>query len=610
MHEGVAIGDEVTIGAESVILPGVRIYPFKEVETGSQLHESLIWESRGTTRVFGKHGVAGMVNVDLTPDVAVRLAAALGTALKRGARVVASREGAAACRMIKRAMISGISSTGVHVADLRVSPAAVARHLVKSEAHDAGFHVGVSPNDPEVIRIQFFEPPGVEMSAAMQKEVEKHFTRGELRRVAAGEVGSISYPARVRETYAAELLSTIDAEAVRDRRFRIVVDYGFSGASYVLPLVLGPLGVEVVAAHAFTGEGPDYADAAPGLAASIGQTKRLVPAVGADLGAVFDRSAERLHLVDEQAHEVPVEQALLLFLRLLGSNGRRGKLAFPVTVTSQVEKLVEDSQLEVVRTPASLPELTRAAAEGDVIFAGAVGGGYVFPEFLPGLRRGREPRQAARAARARQPAAVGARRRAAGADARPPPGAVPVGAEGTRDARAERAARGPRARPHRRDQAVRRARLGAGAAGSRRAAPPPLRRGRDARAVGGARARAAGARGRDRAGRGRRGPHLAALCSGRGQRLKFSFTLDRKGLMESLPDLATLSDEDLKKLIDELTREEQEVSYRRRLLHGKIDILRAELVARLQETQGRSVLDSVDVDSLTDILTGKAAPPA
>ena len=80
--------------------------------------------------------------------------------------------------------------------------------------------------------------------------------------------------------------------------------------------------------------------------------------------------------------------------------------------------------------------------------------------------------------------------------------------------------------------------------------------------------------------------------------------------MEPLPDLATLSDEDLKKLIDDLTAEEQEVSYRRRLLHGKIDILRAELVARLQKTEGRSVLDHVDVNALTDILTGKAAPSA
>ena len=80
--------------------------------------------------------------------------------------------------------------------------------------------------------------------------------------------------------------------------------------------------------------------------------------------------------------------------------------------------------------------------------------------------------------------------------------------------------------------------------------------------------------------------------------------------MEPLPDLATLSDENLKGLIDELTREEQEVSYRRRILHGKIDILRAELVARLQKTGGRSVLDDVNVGALTEILAGKAAPPS
>jgi hypothetical protein len=80
--------------------------------------------------------------------------------------------------------------------------------------------------------------------------------------------------------------------------------------------------------------------------------------------------------------------------------------------------------------------------------------------------------------------------------------------------------------------------------------------------------------------------------------------------VEPLPDLASLSDDDLKRLIDELTQQEQEISYRRRLLHGKIDILRAELVARLQKTEGRSVLDQLDVDRLTEILTSKAAPPA
>ena len=81
--------------------------------------------------------------------------------------------------------------------------------------------------------------------------------------------------------------------------------------------------------------------------------------------------------------------------------------------------------------------------------------------------------------------------------------------------------------------------------------------------------------------------------------------------MEPLPDLAALSDEELKSLIDDLQQEEQEVSYRRRLLHGKIDILRAELVSRLQrqERAGEGPLSEVDVDKLAAILAGKAAPP-
>jgi hypothetical protein len=80
--------------------------------------------------------------------------------------------------------------------------------------------------------------------------------------------------------------------------------------------------------------------------------------------------------------------------------------------------------------------------------------------------------------------------------------------------------------------------------------------------------------------------------------------------VEPLPDLGTLSDDELKQLIKDLVDEENEVSYRRRILHGKIDILRAELVARLKQSGGRSALDHVDVERLSAILAGKAAPPA
>jgi len=82
--------------------------------------------------------------------------------------------------------------------------------------------------------------------------------------------------------------------------------------------------------------------------------------------------------------------------------------------------------------------------------------------------------------------------------------------------------------------------------------------------------------------------------------------------LEALPDLATLSDQDLRDLIRKLMQKEHEVSYQRRLLHGKIDILRAELVARLQKQvgEGASPLRDIDVGRLTEILSSKAPPPS
>jgi hypothetical protein len=80
--------------------------------------------------------------------------------------------------------------------------------------------------------------------------------------------------------------------------------------------------------------------------------------------------------------------------------------------------------------------------------------------------------------------------------------------------------------------------------------------------------------------------------------------------MDTFPDLGALSDQELKDLIDELTSQEQEVSYQRRILHGKIDILRAELVNRLKHKheRGEAVISGSDVQQLTDILAGKGMP--
>ena len=321
IHEGVAIGDEVTLGAQSVVMPGVRIYPYKEVESGAQIHESLIWESRASLAPVRQGRRRGPRQ--RRPD------AGGGRPARRRAR-----HGAQARRARRREPRVAAGVPDDQARDdrrpqldrrrrrrpARRCPRAVSRHLLKTHGYDAGFHVGASATDPEVVQIRFFEQPGIQLTSALQKEIEKHFTRQELRRVGFDEVGDVSYPARVRESYAAGP-ARVARRATRSARAAsgIVVDYGYSAASFVLPLAARParrrggLGARVRARAA------PAAGGAPARVDRPGEAARAAPSA-ADLGVVFDRAGERLYLIDERGREIPVEQTLLLFLRLIGAH--------------------------------------------------------------------------------------------------------------------------------------------------------------------------------------------------------------------------------------------------------------------------------------------------
>jgi hypothetical protein len=87
-------------------------------------------------------------------------------------------------------------------------------------------------------------------------------------------------------------------------------------------------------------------------------------------------------------------------------------------------------------------------------------------------------------------------------------------------------------------------------------------------------------------------------------------TEEERALVEALPDLSTLTDDDLRTMIRELEREEDDISFRRRVLHGRIDILRAELVARLREQVSAGEAKLADVERLSEILAGRTAAKA
>jgi mannose-1-phosphate guanylyltransferase/phosphomannomutase len=386
ISEGAVVGDECSIGAQSVIAPNVRIYPFKRVETGAHVQRSLIWQPRGELALFTGDGcVTGIVNVDITPETATRLAMAYGTTLSRRDKAVASRDSHPASRMIKRAMIAGLVATGVSVEDLRVAASAVNRFEVKNTAAGGGFHVQVSERDPEIVEITFFEGNGILATEQTRNDIEKYFNRQEVRRAQINQLGELAFPPRVNESYVEELLRNIDVEQIRAKRFRIAVDYAFSSAALVMPALLRQLRVESFAAHSFM-DPDEEAIRTADLPAFTNSSRRLVEAMGADLGVVFDHAAERIVLIDERAHEIASDTTLHLLLRLVSRHARDGaKVLLPANASMVASRIVEREGLRVVRGRISPAGLMEVAAEGGVIFAGSPDGGFIFPDVIAGF---------------------------------------------------------------------------------------------------------------------------------------------------------------------------------------------------------------------------------
>jgi mannose-1-phosphate guanylyltransferase/phosphomannomutase len=382
LEEGVVVGDECLIGENVLVNHDVKIYPFKTVETGATVNTSIIWESKGLRTLFGKRAVSGIMNIDVTPERSLRIAMAYGSNLPMGSTVVTSRDASRSSRTIKRAVITGLNASGVNVSDLEISPSPVNSFAISAERAVGGVDVRISAFDPQSIEIRFFDDGGMDISEAAQRDIEKVFYQANFRRAFLEEIGAIVFPPRVLEMYSNSLLAELNLERLREKRFRVVVDYAFGSASIIMPSILGHMGCDVLSLNSFTDE--KRVTLAQGeLSSALRNLSNLVKTSEAELGVLMDNAAERIYLLDDRGRQIPPQVTLLLFVKLLCETGRKGKIAVPVNISSQVEKIAGASGNEVMRTKVSRSELMRASMGKGVIFAGAGSGGFIFPSFLP-----------------------------------------------------------------------------------------------------------------------------------------------------------------------------------------------------------------------------------
>ncbi len=384
IFEGAVLGDNSIVGEAAILHANVKVWPEKEIEPGATVKTSIIWGARGRRVLFGRFGVTGVVNVDLTPEFAAKMGVAFGATLPKGSTVTINRDPHRSPRMIKRAVISGLPSAGIHAQDVGSVPIPVARYYTKVTNAVGGVHVRLSPFDLRVVDIRFFDGDGGNLSKNAERGIERIFFREDFRRVYLDEIGTIEYAPQVIETYIDGFLKSVDCDAIRQAQFKIVADYAYAPTSEVLSPILSNLGVEVVplAAHV---NGDKMSVLPEEFEKALNELALITGALNTHLGVRLDVGGEKIFLVDHQGRTVdPVVVSASMAVLALRANPER-TIVVPVDMPSIFEKIAAQHGGRVRRCKMDLHDLMSTSAQEGVIMATDGMGNFAFPEFQPAI---------------------------------------------------------------------------------------------------------------------------------------------------------------------------------------------------------------------------------
>ena len=388
LAEGAVISDNCRIGKASTVKAGVKVWPYKVVEDGATLASSLIWGEKWSKSIFGPYGVTGIANIEISPEFAAKLGAAYGASLKKGSVVSTSRDAHKTSRMINRAIMTGILSTGVNIHDYGVTPIPVVRYLARSGSEIGGVHTRRSPFDSSVIDLIFFDSKGLNLHPNQEKAIERLFYREDFRRAEMEETGEMVFPIHGFEYYQNDFMSSIDMEAIKKANFKMVLDYSYGSSSGIFPAILGKLNLNIIALNANL-DGAKITKTADEFQNFLDQLSSIVRSLRADIGVMLDAGGEKIFLVDENGDILDGDAALnlatLLVMKSYQENSKVKKpfVAAPVTASMVIDQMAGVYDFSVKRTKTTTRGMMETAMEEGVVFVGEHTGGFIFPQFQP-----------------------------------------------------------------------------------------------------------------------------------------------------------------------------------------------------------------------------------
>src|SRR5665647_2075257 len=198
IKDNVSTFEESVIGSRTVIDPnatvrqGIKIWPNKEIESRSEVSSNLVWGSRYIQNIFGQKGLAGEINVDITPEFATKLGAAWGSIIKNAKKIGISCDGTNTASMIKMAFTAGVLSSGLKVWDIGETLIPVTRNAIRFYGLDGGLHIGTFSDDRNKLFIEFTDRHGCNIDRQMERKIENAFIREDFVRSEACNIRGIT----------------------------------------------------------------------------------------------------------------------------------------------------------------------------------------------------------------------------------------------------------------------------------------------------------------------------------------------------------------------------------------------------------------------------------
>ena len=364
--KGAIIAENCKIEDNVEIIKNVTIWADKVIEKGAIVSQNIVVRESYKANIFNKGSVVGGVNVELTSDMADKIAEAFGSIFPEKSKIYISRDYHHASRMIKRFIAGGLMAVGIEIIDLKAVPANVMRHiLLNDEEAVGGIHIRQSILNPEKTEITLYTSDAMHIDSKISDSIQRIYFRENFRRVDFKDIGDIKEFNNPIELYKQNIEKLLDKSSFKG--LNIAVDLMYGMTSEVYPALLNNLGIKNIVLNAYASE-TKLLEIKKEFEDSKRTLSNIVNSLNLDFGILIYPNGEKIHFVDEDVSDI---EMLLIVLKLLDNK--------KVFLPSWGPDILDDELNVEISRGKLMGKTKNELKEFDLI--ANIEGGYAFSEF-------------------------------------------------------------------------------------------------------------------------------------------------------------------------------------------------------------------------------------